>query len=241
MVTKPPVIITRAEPGASETFERLRALPCRPVLSPMLEITPDPFTVVETFEAAQGLVFTSANGVRAFQATGLPSLKPAWCVGPATYEAAQSAGFTRCHNADGNADDLAKLILKKARPQDGPLIHIANKAAAGNLAGQLRAAGFEVEFAPLYSALPVQRVSLGAQKALQRGPGGIVLIHSAKGAEAALAAIEPIRVSGNWSIVAVSERAGKPLSLGKGWPLYLPSKPNESALLAVLEDRLSAN
>ncbi|MEO1029484.1 MAG: uroporphyrinogen-III synthase [Pseudomonadota bacterium] len=234
-----PVIVTRARPGALETFERLTLMPCRPVLSPMLTITANTQVAPLDLRKVQGLIFTSANGVRAYADAGYPIENTAWCVGPATLLEAESAGFEDCRNADGNADDLADLINRTADPHAGELLHVANKAAAGQLVLKLTRAGFQVRFAPLYYAQRNQVMAPSASLALFHAARGIVLIHSAKGAEAFLAASRKIRTKGVWQIAAVSERAGKPLALGKGWPLYSAQKPNETALLSVLADRLA--
>ena len=205
----------------------------------MLRIEANPFASDLDLRPAQGLIFTSANGVRAYMETGRPVEKTAWCVGPATFLEANAAGFEDCRNADGNADDLVDLIAKSADPHSGSLIHVANAAAAGELALKLRRAGFTVDFAPLYFAGRIPKMSLTAESAFRTARHGIVLIHSAKGAEAVLKAIRDRTPKGNWQIVAVSERAGKPLALGKGWPLYSARKPNEQALMSVLADRLA--
>ena len=42
-----PIIITRAEPGASETEARLRAMGLNPVLAPMLTLVPRFMVVVD--------------------------------------------------------------------------------------------------------------------------------------------------------------------------------------------------
>ena len=118
----------------------------------MLALTPTG-AALAPLEGVQGLLFTSANGVRAFCEASARRDLTAWCVGPATLKAAQLAGFTTCEHGDGNSEDLADLVIAKARADAGKLIHVANAAAAGQLAQRLGGAGFGVEFAPLYACL----------------------------------------------------------------------------------------
>ena len=57
-----PVIVTRAEPGASETAARLKAGGYKPLLSPALVL--EPLNTDLDLSGVTDLVFTSANGVR---------------------------------------------------------------------------------------------------------------------------------------------------------------------------------
>ena len=68
MVSQPdlwPVIVTRAEPGASETMARLKTMGLQGISSPMLELAPLDVALPDLSGIAH-LVFTSANGVEHF-------------------------------------------------------------------------------------------------------------------------------------------------------------------------------
>ena len=89
---KPPVIVTRAEPGASETVTRLMDMDFHAIRSPMLELKALEAPMLD-LSGIYNLVFTSANGVRFFvEAVGGITEHVAdlttWCVGPATADAA---------------------------------------------------------------------------------------------------------------------------------------------------------
>ena len=149
-MTLPSVIITRAQPGADETAARLREMGLSPIVSPVLSlelVSPVPDIPVE---AAAGLVFTSANGVKFFAEVSEDRSLPAWCVGPATTAAAKATGFSTCFNANGNSRDLVDLIIKNSDPKNGRLVHIANTAASGFVQSELSEAGFESHFVGLY-------------------------------------------------------------------------------------------
>ena len=57
--------ITRAQPGADGTAERVRALGHEAMIGPLLEVQMLPDAVVD-LRGVAALAFTSANGVRAF-------------------------------------------------------------------------------------------------------------------------------------------------------------------------------
>jgi len=235
---KGPVIITRAEPGNGQTAARVREAGLPYICAPMLVISPME-TGLPPLVDVQGLLLTSANGVRAFCAVSDRRDLTAWCVGPATLQAAKEAGFERLEHADGNAKDLAELVLAKASKAAGALVHVANVAAAGNLAKQLCEAGFTVEFAPLYAAEPQKTAAEGVIEALKARETCTVLVHSAKGADA-FANLLGEEDYARHQIVAVSEAAAKPLT-GYGFgKIHIAKRPNETALLEALFSTYSA-
>src|SRR5690242_5683689 len=100
------VLVTRAEPGASETGERLRALGYQPIVEPVFAVAPIP-VALPAFDA---LAFTSANGVRVFAKLSPRRDAPVFCVGGRTADAALEAGFSNVRSADGDVAALAELI-----------------------------------------------------------------------------------------------------------------------------------
>lgn len=59
-----------------------------------------------------GLVFTSANGVKAFARLSDARSNPVYTVGRNTADEARTAGFTRIETAAGDVDDLVEILLK---------------------------------------------------------------------------------------------------------------------------------
>jgi uroporphyrinogen-III synthase len=74
------VLVTRSQPGADETAERLRAMGCDPVVEPLFTLQP----LDAPWPDFDALAFTSANGVRAFAARNARRNVPVWCVGGRT-------------------------------------------------------------------------------------------------------------------------------------------------------------
>ncbi|WP_284222549.1 uroporphyrinogen-III synthase, partial [Brevundimonas denitrificans] len=81
------VWVTRAEPGASRTADRLTARGFDPVIAPLLAIRPIPQAPPDLTGIA-ALAFTSANGVAAFGALTPDRTRPVFTVGDATAQAA---------------------------------------------------------------------------------------------------------------------------------------------------------
>lgn len=111
------MLITRPEPGATETARRVAALGASlgfaPVRTPLQTVEPVPIRLPSPDRIA-GIVLTSRNAIPALQAVWHRT--PVWAVGDATARRAREAGFTRVVSADGDAVSLAALIADRAIP-----------------------------------------------------------------------------------------------------------------------------
>ena len=228
-----PIIITRTEPGASETAERLQNRGCAVCVSPMLVLKRSGAELPD-LASYHHIVFTSANGVAFFIAAagGAGRNLTAWCVGPSTADAARAAGFETVQEGVGDAEDLLALILTSIAASPGRFLHVANAAAKGRLMQGLAEAGLQADFVPLYEAEPQASVSPIAAAAMREGPV-IILAHSEKGAEAFVMAVKGEDLSQHIA-VGISERAVAPLRRAGCGQCYTATAPNEDALLDAL-------
>ncbi len=135
--------------AASERF--VAQLPARlqgrvqVVHSPLLDIrttTGD----VET-DGVRGLIFTSANGVNAAVKLCVDPGLPAYCVGPATTQAAHQAGWS-AEMAGETAEELVAALLRQ-RPKS-PLLHLRGEHSRGNVAERLTQMGLTVQEKVIY-------------------------------------------------------------------------------------------
>lgn len=231
---KPPqILVTRAQPGADQTAERLSGLGYDPILSPAIDLRPVKPAPKIDMAGVQGLIFTSANGVLFFAKECTDRTARAWCVGPATLEAAQLEGFRDAVSAHGNSDDLLALIAANADPSAGKLVHIANTAAAGTLVTGLAALGFRATFIGLYSPRQAEAFSEPARHALTRKRVQAVLFHSEKGAAAFARHAIAMDLSETVA-VSVSEKAAGPVSHLTWKSSQIAAAPNETALINAL-------
>ena len=175
------LLITRGAAEGAALARTLEARGHRCLLEPLFEIHPVAVpqeALRRDLEGAQALLFTSANGVRAFAALEPGRAWPVLAVGDATAAAARGAGFATVESAGGAVEDLAALAAKGLRTTDGPLFHAAASAVAGDLKGALEAAGFAVRRRVLYEARPAQAFSPETGRALTAGAIDAVLFFS---------------------------------------------------------------
>lgn len=170
------VAITRAMPEAQSTATRIRAMGHEPVLAPLLTIGAVSFNADTT--GAQALLFTSANGVRAFAAASEERAIAVFAVGDATAAAAHEAGFADVRCADGASGDLVALAERTLDPGAGRLMHFSGADVAGDIVGDLNDAGFTAERHIAYEARAAERLPAALLEPLD-----LVLFHSARGAE----------------------------------------------------------
>ena len=235
------IVITRAEPGASETAATLTGWGLEVIKTPALRIESHPLEADWSPQPGEFVIFTSANGVHAYLEAEWSLDQFAICVGPATTAAAADAGFENLMNTDGDADALVKGILDSFDPAETPLVHYANDAAAGAVCQRLRDAGYKARFVPLYGALPVSWHQVGALWQVGLGEQSAILIHSAK---AAIVVDDWIEKGGiateNLLLVAISERAAAPLIHRKWHCVQLAEHPNEMKLIEALQIAIEA-
>ena len=217
------IAITRALPDAEESAARIRALGGEAIIAPLLTIIPMAYDT--NVEDAQALIFTSIAGVRAFPDARRMHAKRVLTVGDASAHAAREAGFTDVRSADGDAAALAAMAIATLDPKAGPLIHIRGTHVAGDVAGQLEAAGFKVDRRIAYTAAqaPVLPEALKA-------PLDVVLFYSARAAEA-------FHSLGGQSAgrAAACLSPGVAEAAGPGWArVIVAPRPREDALLAAV-------
>lgn len=172
------VLITRPEPGASDTARRIAVLGLRPVLAPCLTIRLRPLHVPA---GVQAVLVSSGSAIPALPPAlhGLPLL----AVGDATAERARAAGFRDVSSADGDAAALAALAAERCAAH-ASLLLATGQGQGSRLAADLRRRGFRVHRRAVYAARPAARLPGPAQEALMAGGLRAALFLSAETARA---------------------------------------------------------
>jgi len=230
------ILVTRPSEDGARLVKQLAALGHEAVLAPLLDIE----TIAGDALALQGvqaLVFTSANGVRAFAQRSTERALPALCVGDATGREAQAAGFRDVKSAAGDVAALAQLLEAELDPQAGALLHPAGSKVAGDLAGLLQKAGFCYRREVLYRANKAETLPKTARDALAAGTVDGVLLYSPRTAHAFVRLVEAAgldkRLSGV-SAYCLSPAVAEAVE-GLGWARVLVAvRPDQDALLNLL-------
>lgn len=224
------VWITRAQPGAAATAERVAALGHEAVVAPLLTVHDIPDARID-LDGVTALAFTSVNGVRAFTARAEARDLRVFAVGAATAQAAKSAGFRTVLSADGDVEALAERIAQRKAELKGAVLHPGAAEPAGDLVGALRGHGVEARLAPLYETA-FSRIAPAEAQALTAAE--VVLLHSPKGAKA-LARLLKTTPAPHIRALGLSKAVLKPLARTRLGARAHPPIPLEAALLNLID------
>ncbi|MEO3389401.1 uroporphyrinogen-III synthase [Mesorhizobium sp. CAU 1741] len=151
------VLVTRPQPGADRSGEKLTARGFAPLILPLTEIVQSHPSTLPDPAHVDVVVLTSVNAVRHAPAALLAALadKPVIAVGDATAAAAEAAGFTAVRSVSGDAVELARLAAAML-PAGSRLLHVTGVHRTFGLHDRLRQAGLAVA---LYETYRAQKVS----------------------------------------------------------------------------------
>ena len=159
------VLITRPRPEAEGLARRLEQAGVGCVIEPLLAIRPRPGACL-SLEGVQAVLVTSANGARALAGAARRRDVPVYAVGEASAKAARAHGFAAVSSAAGDVEALRRKVVAELDPARGRLVHVAASRRAGDLAGGLEAAGFTLDHAVLYDAVPAPSLGSTTRQAL---------------------------------------------------------------------------
>ena len=229
------ILVTRSQPNATKTAAALRARGHEPIVAPLLEME-----LVSEVDANDGpwtaILLTSANGLWGIVSWARDKKWhgiPVFAVGDITAKAAREMGFFEVASAGGNVHDLAKLVATRLTPP-ARLLYLAGEERAGDLAGVLRAKGFEVDLVVVYRFLTAQFLPEPAAAALAGEIDAVLhfsrasaedFVNAARGSNLLDAALtKPIHF-------CLSEQVAAPLRAAGAVRIQVAAQPIQDALL----------
>jgi uroporphyrinogen-III synthase len=228
------VLITRPEPGASETAARVQALGMRAILAPMLRIEPRRGHLPPAGSIA-AILATSGNALDALPEAYRST--PLYVVGAATGRRATRGGFIQVESADGDAEALAQLVVRLVRPSDGPLLLVSGERQGLHLAATLRARGHAVMRRVTYASVPETRLADPAVVLLRERTPHVALFFSAQTAQAYVRVVQRAalaRAVETSEAVAIGEAASVALGALPWRRIRVAARPNQDEMLALL-------
>jgi len=224
------VVITRPRQDAAALREALLRLGHRVVNAPLLAIVPRDGVQISQLKF-QALCVTSANGVRCFTNTVDLDI-PVFAVGAQSAEAAHAKGFFNVSAQGGDVNGLSAFVIEKLRASDGPLLYVSGAETSGDLAGQLRAAGFAVERVVTYDAVAETLDSADLVDA------DAVLLYSPRTAKLWVGEMQRlgmVAIAAQMNHFCLSPNVAA--QLPKAWRSLVAKTPTERSLLGLLENQ----
>ncbi len=234
-------LVTRPAEDSADLVRALEQRGISVLAEPLLTIRPKDGVAVGLANV-QALLFTSANGVRAFAGASSSRDLPAFAVGDATAEALRGLGFARIESAGGDVEDLERLVRRRLDPGRGRLLHAAGSSVAGDLAGRLILAGFVVDRVQLYDADPATDLSDTSRAEIANGGIDWVLVFSPRTAAAFASVIERAglaEAARKITLVALSKAVAEAASL-PFQKIAIAAEPTQAALLSTVDGLIEA-
>lgn len=229
-------LVTRPEPDAQATVQRLGALGIEALAAPLMAR----WTLQTSLPAADGfaaLALTSTNGLRALADRGAIERfigLPVFAVGERTAMEARGMGFGQVTAAEGTLADLTN-VMALARLQ-GPVFYPAGKHLSGDLAKALAPFGVMVVTARVYDMVPVEGLPDMVVSGLENGDIGAVLLYSKRTSELLVKALDG-RLDRNQrsriAMLCMSEAVAAPIMAAHFNRVSLADYPSEEAMMAL--------
>ena len=238
------VLVTRPRPDAERFAELLEARGHQVRVEPLFEVVDAEIAANEINRTGiLALLFTSANGVRAFcdafapQRPGDLDLK-AFAVGDASARTAMACGFKSVESADGDVTDLTALVSRRLDPTQGGLFHAAGSKVAGDLKGGLEAAGFAFRRGVLYETRAVEALSAETQAALRGGEIDAVTFFSPRTAKSFVRLVTAAGLGDHLEVstaVCLSAAVKKELAPLRWNAVAVAARPTQADVVALLD------
>lgn len=234
-------LVTRPREDSEGVSRELRARGLEVAVEPLLDI--HPLDVAVDAEGVQGILATSANGVRALASVLADRSLPVWAVGDASARVARELGYAHVESAGGDVETLAALVKGCCDPAMGAFLHAAGSVTAGDLSGRLGAAGFAVRRVVLYEARTATEVSAGLAASLRAGGIDLALFFSPRTAATFATLVRAgglAETTGAITAYALSSAVAAELAALPWAAVRVAAAPTQAALLAALEEDLAA-
>ena len=230
------ILLTRPEFDSHALAQTLGAMGASSTIAPLLEIIYETGPALDLTNV-QALLFTSANGVRAFvQRCGVRNIL-AIAVGDATARELEQNDFTNIKSAAGDVNTLGQLVTTTLDPKAGELFHAAGSRLAGDLEGIVSMAGFKYRRQVLYRAETPDVFPLNATAAINDGLIDGVLFFSPRTAKTFADLVKKAGIEnklGKITVYCLSPGVKKMVE-NLGWgEIKVAKTPEQSALLALL-------
>lgn len=232
------VLVTRPEPGASRTAEKLRKISHDPVVLPLSRVTrvrPNPIPSTLGF---LGSVVTSANAIDCMPISLHRRLSelPCYVVGEHTAAKAAETGFD-VRAAASNSAELSNLLRELFQRGDS-LAYACGRVRLSNLEAELQAHGIRVTPVEVYDTIQVSYATDFVMSTLDDKPVDAILAYSVIASRQINEFCRQSDVSNllsNSKIYCLSKRIADEFSGRMKNSVMIADVPNEANILDLLD------
>lgn len=231
------VLVTRPQPGAARTAERLGRAGFEPVLLPLTEIRNLPIHAGDWPARFDAVAVTSANALRALTPDVVERLadSPIYCVGRATAATARRIGFLHALEGSGDATGLASRLVGELAAGCS-VLYLCGRVRTPDFEQRTKSAGLSVTSVEAYDTVAAVLSPEAVAQAFAV-PVDAILLHSAETARRLsemLADLPQARLSPHLRVICMSPRIASVLGRNLPGQISVAGEPSEEALLAEL-------
>lgn len=229
------ILVTRAEPDADTTAEKLASIGIASTTAPLMQMhaltaeLPEPTSL-------SAIALTSANALRALEKTALitPYLNlPVFTVGDRTAAYAQATGFKTVTSANGSFTELVDL-LNREEPH-GAIFYPTTKDAAGDLSATLTNPKMQVVTRHVYKMQATSSLPAEVINAIKSNTINAASFYSRRAAETFCALTTELTptIRQKLTMLCLSENIATPLIADGFARVALTDYPSEEAMMAL--------
>lgn len=223
------VVILRMSEDADEIAQAVRDHGLVPLIEPVLSVEYLSADLPET-DLERPLIFTSANGVRAFAKLSAERSHPVYTVGRNTADEARQMGFTRVESAFGTVTDMVDLLAGALKTGLKCPIYVRGEEVSQDLSQILGDLGVNIDEIMAYRTIPAENLSINLLKSLSAREIKAVMAFSAKGARVFTDLARQYGREGQFKII-------KALCIGEGVVQSVSVLPFQEVVVAYTPDR----
>lgn len=231
------VLVTRPEPGATATGQRLARMGYEPVLMPLTRIEPVDPGEMPDLSAFAAAAATSANALRHAPSSLLQAIRalPLHCVGDRTAEFARGLGMVHVESGPGDGEGLADALASRV-PPGARVIYLAGRERRPDFERRCDALGLKVTPVETYAAIAIEPAAERLE-AVRNPPALAALFYSPRAASLfAQAARRANTIEfGETVALAISDNTAAALAGLSFRKVRVAATPDENALLTLLD------
>ncbi len=228
------VLVTRPEPGASETARRLVSAGHEAIILPLTGIVPMRPQRWPEPGACDAVALSSANALR--HSDGMPAgllALPCFAVGDHTAKIARDMGFHDVRVAEGDASSLAVLCIQALTP-GSTVVYPCGRVRKPELEASLRAEGIAVVAVETYDTAILPPRAAEEHALISRDFPAAVLFHSVLSVHAFAALVERLELRHRTVAVCLSARIASAAREVLRAEISIAEEPNDASMIACL-------
>ena len=234
------VLLTRPTIDSESIARQLRDRSISTVTDPLLS-----FALLDvkapSLSSYQAIIFTSTNGIRAFEKISFERNIKVYAVGDKTAKLAKALSFQSVTSAGGDLIKLSNTIKDQLNPTNGPLLYLCGKHQAGDLKQDMITHGFALDKLEVYDMVAATNLSEPAMNSLKNQEIDYIPFYSVRSAHIFIELVKNAELQNtlsNISALCLSPAIENVIKTHCWKNILTADKPNQYSLFKLIDIEL---